>query len=407
MTQKVRQGFVRAVSVLAAIGFIEGASYGGLIAAGRLLNHPIRRTSQIYVDQSKRILSLLDRTNPPREQIDAVLGWRYRPGHQDGGDVVNRQGLRSGREYDAWPAVGTLRIAAFGDSFVYGNEVRPQDSWPQIMERHSSQIEVLNFGVGGYGVDQAFLRYVNESTRFHPQIVLLVFFPDDLRRLVNVYRRFIDDGELPLAKPRYRLDEQRNLVLLRSPWSSMADYERLLQHPDAVTEIGRRDHWYMTTIYENPLYDWSATVRLLVRVGGKVYDGYLDRDRIFRGKELSARSEAFRIQIAIFREFVQRARARHERPFILLLPDRSSIMRARSGLRTHYEPIAEAVQSEGLPMIDAIEAFRFRTSNPGESIDAWFMPGGHYSPRGNEIVAQLLLARLQEASLRASSGAGN
>ena len=63
-------------------------------------------------------------------------------------DVINGQGLRSTREYAPKAPPGILRVAVFGDSFVYGNEVSAADVWTTRLEGDRSEREVLNYGGG-------------------------------------------------------------------------------------------------------------------------------------------------------------------------------------------------------------------------------------------------------------------
>ena len=367
----------------------EGLAYTALGLLGPLIGE-VRRTSVIFAEQTERIRALLDVEHPLRHVLDQLLGWRYRPGYREGNDMVSLQGLRSERIYAQIPPDGILRIAAFGDSMVYGNEVGTADVWTSQMEHACRQIQVLNYGVGGYGVDQAYLRYVSEGSLYAPHIVLVGFVPDDLRRLVNVYRRFIDDREIPLFKPRFML-EGSTLKLLPNPLPRRSDYERLLMDPEAVTHLGQHDQWYKPAIYENPLYDFSATGRLAVAVGLRVYNRYLDPNRIWKGDQFNPSSEAFRLQLALFHKFVDDIGQNGARPLILLLPDRPSILRVRAGSRTPYAPLAAKLSETGVPYLDLIEAFRLDTTGP---VDSFFMPGGHYSRRGNEIVAKWLLQQL-------------
>ena len=37
---------------------------------------------------------------------------------------------------------------------------------------------------------------------------------------------------------------------------------RLMEHPTDVRALGRLDDWYPTAVYENPLYDKSASLRV-------------------------------------------------------------------------------------------------------------------------------------------------
>jgi hypothetical protein len=75
-----------------------------------------------------------------------------------------------------------------GDSFTFGLEVRYEDTWPRQLERLlGPEFQVLNFGVDGYGVDQAYLRYRRDGLAWRPEIVVLGVIDDDFRRTMCVY----------------------------------------------------------------------------------------------------------------------------------------------------------------------------------------------------------------------------
>lgn len=377
--------YISFIAILLAI--TEIGSYA-LLILGKSILGDTRRLSAIYAEQTVRILELLNENGQShREVLDNNLGWRYRPGYQKGEDIINSQGLRSGRNYALKPEAGVLRIAAFGDSFVYGNEVGTSDAWPSQMEEACPQLEVLNYGVGGYGVDQAYLRYASEGAQYAPDIVLIGFVSDDIRRLVNVYRRFIDDREWPLFKPRYIL-ESDELHLIPNPFPDASDYLKIVADPSLVTRVGRYDEWYQPVIYENPLYDLSSTIRLSVAVGTRIQRKYFNRYSIWEGERLSAHSEAFKIQVALFKKFADSVRYRHAQPQIVFFPTKDDIVGVRSGKVTAYALLALELDRLGIPYIDVMDGF---SQKPQEAVDSWFMPGGHYSQRGNQIVSERVL----------------
>ena len=84
---------------------------------------------------------------------------------------TNSQGLRSDREYPLIAPADRLRLAVFGDSFVYGDGEVTQNVWPHILEHSVKNLEVLNFGVSGYGLGQSYLRYMRDGLKFHPDII--------------------------------------------------------------------------------------------------------------------------------------------------------------------------------------------------------------------------------------------
>lgn len=117
--------------------------------------------------------------------MDPELGWRPRPGLDNGVDQINSQGLRSAREYAPDAGAGTLRVAAFGDSFVYGSEVETRDAWASVIERRRPDTEVLNYGVPGYGQGQVLLRLRAEVARLSPDVVLFGVATPTLLRMLS------------------------------------------------------------------------------------------------------------------------------------------------------------------------------------------------------------------------------
>ncbi len=105
-------------------------------------------------------------------QVDNELG--YTVGRDKMYEIYasSNQGLRSRKDYSLMPREDILRIAAFGDSFVFcDGEPLPQ-TWEYYLENMVENLEVMNFGVSGYGLGQSYLRYLKDGLRYHPDIVL-------------------------------------------------------------------------------------------------------------------------------------------------------------------------------------------------------------------------------------------
>jgi hypothetical protein len=381
----------RAVFVTAAIlvsfGATEGLSLLLIHLSPNILGIQIRRTAVIFQEQSSRLRQLLDPNLENRIQLDSVLGWRYRAGFDDGrGDLINSQGLRSTREYAPTAPPGVLRVAAFGDSFVYGNEVGTTESWPSQMERLTQGIEVLNYGVGGYGVDQAYLRFLREAPTFSPDVVIIAFVPDDLRRAVNVYRRFISDNEIPLVKPRFLLTETGDLTLLPSPFREQSNFQPILDNPREILKLGTYDQWFEPAIYRNPLYDYSNIIRLFTAIGVRLKNRYFAPGRLIKGELFNESSTAFKIHLLLFDRFVEDITRMGAIPLIVVFPDKDSVMRARRGRAKVFDPLLSALRARGMNPIDLTDAFL--AEPPDTDPDLWYMPGGHYSAAGNLVVAR-------------------
>ena len=97
----------------------------------------------------------------------------------------NNLGLRQHRDFSAIDLESSVNIAFFGDSFTENVQVPAQHSFTEPLDYllnfgGSGEVNVLNFGVGGYGTGQSLLRYEASSVREHLSHVFYVYFENDL-----------------------------------------------------------------------------------------------------------------------------------------------------------------------------------------------------------------------------------
>jgi hypothetical protein len=390
------------LAIASGTAIIEGMSW---LMIAMLPHSAPRPVSKIYADQSAQLRAFLDTSQPKLLEWHPVLGWYYGPNFHSKSHNSNSKALRGTKEYATIAAPNVLRIAAFGSSIVYCSEVDDGDAWPALMEAKNPNLEVLNYGVGGYGTDQAYLRYLAEGADHAPRVVLIGFASDELGRTVNVYRRFIMPiGQAPLFKPRYLRRADGSLSLLEVPMRSRPDYERLLKDPSEIIRLGKHDHWYQPSVYENPLYDYSTTVRLVVWTANQIYGRYVNGDRLVNGVVFNEESTAFKIQLELFSQFAEAVRANGALPVVVFFPEKVSADRGLAGGPKLYDPLLKPLKERGIEFLDAMEAFRATGMADSES---WYAIGGHYSPKGNAIVADWLASEvmsLVESSAGPSHG---
>lgn len=180
---------------------------------------------------------------------DDALGWTYRPNstRQTGTFTINNAGFRSRRDFSKSPPADTLRIALFGDSFTAGDDVSDDEVWGYLLERKLKEAgiraEVLNFGVGAYGMDQAYLRWREQGKRFESDIVIFGLQPENLKRNVNVFRQLLHPSGPAFSKPRFALinDELHLLNTPTIPPEQLLDvFENFNNHPLAPYEFHYR-----------------------------------------------------------------------------------------------------------------------------------------------------------------------
>jgi hypothetical protein len=120
---------------------------------------------------------------------DYDAGYALTPGvagqyQREGGSyvVINSDGLRD-REHSKTKPPNTIRVAVLGDSFTEAMHVPMEQSFWYLLEQKlracnafpGKEVEVINFGVSGYGTAQELIRLRQKVWNYSPDIVLLAF----------------------------------------------------------------------------------------------------------------------------------------------------------------------------------------------------------------------------------------
>ncbi len=324
---------------------------------------------------------------PGYSQFDAELGWSTRPGHvsADGTIHVNAQGLRATREYAATRPSGMRRVLACGESFTFGEEVADAETWSARLEARVPALEVLNYGVGGYGTDQALLRVAREA-RGPIDALLVGLMLENIGRNVNRYRPLWYPSAQPAAKPRYVLGAE-GLELVPQPYASLPEFVAAVASGRVFADLGEHEHW--SAGGPPPWLAWSTAARM---VAGQ---------RAYAARELAplwsdVEGAPFRTTLALLEAFRAEARALgSEHVLVLVFPLRSDLERLAAGGERYWTPLLAALDARGLAHLDLFEALAAAVRSGSTVADLYGQ--SHFSPRGNELVAEAVAARLSAA----------
>jgi hypothetical protein len=324
------------------------------------------------------------------QELDAELGWTVGPSRSRRGYRSNSRGIRADREYAPVPPPGVLRLAAFGDSFTHASDVANPQTWSRRLEELAPGLEVLNFGVPGYGPDQAFLRYRREGPAMHPHVVLIGFMSENVGRMVNTFRPFyFSRTGLAFGKPRFTLRGD-GIELQPNPLPDLAAYERLLADPSKVLpQVGRHDYYYQRQSRRSRL-DFLPSVRLAWVVRNQYFD-----QPVKVGGQYNPRSEAFQVSVRVVAAFYRQVLEDGALPVVVLFPERRDLRLRSEGKEVAYATLRGAFRERGLVTVDLLDGFT--RLDPGLTLAGEKFV--HYPARGNRMVARYLWDWLREHGL--------
>lgn len=342
-----------------------------------------------------------------------VLGSVHRPGvtwrQKDEGNAlirINKLGMRD-RERTLAKPPGTVRIAVLGDSYVEAGQVDEDEMLTQVMERELNdcrafgdrKVEVLNFGVTGYGTAQELLQLNETVWAYSPDIVVI---------------GFLTGNDLRNNTARLRRDAGRPYFVYRDSMLVFDDTFR--EHPTKLQALKRK--------VGHVLVDLSRVVQVMQRAasqaarrraaaGRKAEQGLelgLD-DQIYLPPTDPAWQEAWRITEELFVRVKDDVRG-HGAKFLLATlsnaaqvdPDstrRNATMR-RIGTTTLFYPddrIAAFCEKEGISVMTlARPLLEFAEKNnvtlhgfPGQNLNT-----GHWNENGHRVGGLLLARRIAD-----------
>ncbi len=322
----------------------------------------------------------------------SVLGWDYPPDlvYKNFAGVTFSHG--PGGERRCVTNYDTTLISTYGDSFTYCAEVGDGDTW-QTGLGEKLRTNVLNFGVCGYGTDQALLKFeLNKGP--YTKLVILGVWPENVNRVVNVYRPFYAYSDtIMTTKPIFQ-KQGDTIRLISNPINSVAELSKLDQE-SFLEELGKVDYWYrldkrlpkFSFPYTFSFYDWRNV--LFSQLVAGIND--LRKKRSRRPWNLYDEDNPLSIMCFIADLFVETARSRGSEPLIVIMPHKEDIRDLIDKEIPWFFRFTQYLSHKGYPFFDAVQCVADMHPSKQE-LDKLY--GSHASAEGNRMLAEILSKRL-------------
>ena len=140
---------------------------------------------------------------------------------------INSEGLRD-REFSFEKPPDVYRVMMLGDSTTFGWGVRQEDTAAKFLERklngdlppRYNRVEVMNTGVGNYDTVQEVTYYETIGWKYHPDLVVLVFFINDPEPVPVEKKGFLIDRSYLIAFATNRIDGVMRHAGVRPDWKT-------------------------------------------------------------------------------------------------------------------------------------------------------------------------------------------
>lgn len=324
---------------------------------------------------------------------------------------INERGARLNPGHEELPAI----LSCYGDSFAFCRQVNDDETWEEYLSELTNT-NVLNFGVGNYGIDQALLRMKREYQKNRTKIVIMGVVPSTIVRILSVWKHYHEFGNIFGFTPRFKI-ENGKLVLIKNIIDSEEKFYHLNKYID---ELRKNDYFYETkfkrdmikfpyliSILANPcrniplitLVGLSVLFEKLGIKSQKISDLPMDmlmktnlklRYRLFKNQE------ALELLKEIINEFIRYSKETGFIPVLLWMPQKDDVLFVKNKNFYYSDFIKE--MSKKLLTIDLTNNL-IKVTNLNELYSSDNVYGGHFSKLGNKFIAKVVYDAFKEKKL--------
>jgi hypothetical protein len=279
-------------------------------------------------------------------------------------------------------------IEMYGDSFTWSAEVEKQFAWPSLISDLIG-CRVLNFGVSGYGSDQALMRYLKHKN--YADIVVLNHLSENIIRNVNQLRNLIyPNGQLTL-KPRYIVNGN-SLLYVKIPEYYPNNIEDILSYlhneyfiPDGESGIiSSLDFPFTLTAIKFAFNHYHITAKIKREPRHMAFYNYTHP------------SKALAVTTKIMETFIEEAKVRNQRPLITIVPTCRDFQYFESHSVLPYQNIIDALGQKNISVFDfAIPMLRYETNYH----ELYHECSAHPNEEGYSLMAKVFVDHLNQVGL--------
>lgn len=310
---------------------------------------------------------------------DPELGWSRKPftsGFEEGryGTTmfrINEKGARFNPNYGSLQS----KIFIYGDSFAMSRQVNDDETIAHYLSK-LTQTNVLNFGVGNYGLDQSLLKMRRERFINKTEIVIQAFVPEQILRVMSYWKHYLEYGNHFGFKPRFEFEDDR-LKLISNIMDSKEKFNHL---NELLPEIKKHDYWYENKFKKDfgVKYDFDQRMQSNLDLRIKSYQD----------------EECLKTLIGVVELFKEDAVKEGFKPVVAILPYKNDVLFTKDSSNHYYNNFIEVCKNK-LMTIDLMP-FLLNLDDIGFYFSDDTRYGGHYSRHGNKVVAEIIFNQLKK-----------
>jgi hypothetical protein len=318
----------------------------------------------------RELIPRLRESNLTHTEYDAEIGWVGLP-NVDIDDMygpgahlrTNAQGFRNAEDFSAKRDSDTRRIVCSGDSVTFGEHVGNDQTFCNVLAELDPNLETINMGQVGYGVDQAYLWYKRDADGLDVDVHLLAFITHDFMRMQY-------DEFMGIPRPTMVIEDGKPVV------TNVPISESTYAMPT----------WLAETLNSA---DGLRTMKLATKVRDRL--GLAPRE-VPGAWDARGAEEVKAVVGAMFEDLRDYDSARARETVLVYFPSVEELHQPDAKLAYWMSVVESNAERLDIPFINFVSVFG---ELPATEAPSLFVDGYHFSEKGNALVARELLEYLR------------
>jgi hypothetical protein len=333
-----------------------------------------------------------------KKTFDKSLGWNWRPNTEHKERVLSNNNYiffgKFGERKNNEERKKIFNFASFGDSFVFCRFVKNNETWQEQINK-SSSLNGLNLGVGNFGLDQIYLKYLKTKLPRNIKTVFIGFVPETLSRCLCSWKHYHEFNNIYSFKPKF-INYKSTIKLLNNPIKNSKSFDKIEK---IIKKIRKNEFFYnakflkykisfpyFLSLLKNPNRNFKlffySIIKILNLNENKIYEFIISENCIQNDMYFGLKKHHMIIKKLILK-INKVSKLRKQKIIFLIFPQRYDLDLKRKNYYHFFQSL-----SKNLNIIDLTKTFNIEDRNK------IYLPakyGGHLTAYGNKIVAKTIL----------------
>lgn len=354
----------------------------------------ITNKDEYPIFNKKKIASFLKKTH------SISLGWNWKPNTTHKEKIFQKTNKIYFGKFGERKGFNSLKIknnfASFGDSFVFCRYVNNNQTWQEQLAKFKDY-KGLNFGVGNYGLDQIYLKYLNTKLPKNIKTVYIGFVPETLSRCLCSWKHYHEFNNIYGFKPRFFLNKN-NLKLIDNPIKDIDSFRNIEK---IIHNLKKKEFFYKEKFFKyklsfpfifkfflNPVHNIKLLYYSFLKISNinknKIYEFVIKENCSKNDDYFLERKNKLLIK-KLMLKIKKISKSRNQKIFFLIFPQKHDLALTQKNYKKFFMTL-----NNKFKIIDFTKIFE------NNDINKLYLPdqyGGHLTPYGNKVVAESLIKK--------------